>query len=634
MDLDFGRSIDRISKLPDSVLCHILSFLPTKYAVGTSILSTRWQYLWTSVAMLDFNDSELFNKRDRTNGIGEAEVDLRFTNFVNTVLLLSDVSCLEKFNLKLESLCYFGIVKAWISNAIKRNVQKLELCYSARHNFDGQIPIHLPHMLFICKTMVDLRLNGNISLKVPASVWLPSLKILEIKEVIYENGDSAHNLIHGCPALEDLHIFMFYFDKQKVLNISVPTLKRLVLTRLGDDGHLFFSEHKLTVNTPKLEYLVIADDVAVEFSLENLSSLLDACINVGPCFSGSISSSNLLKLLRGIANVKFLRFSSANSDDYVLPIINPLHNLTYLELQNVSDGWNKDLLNVFLEYSPNLEVLVLEGSIARQDRPWSPPPRVPSCLLLNLKEIKCCSCTGGELNVSVPTLRRLTITRFGDGIHDHLTKLVVNAPKLEHIHLSDYVTRVFLLENLSSLLRACLVIGGDCLSPLIHWPNRLTIYDGCISMLLMGIANVKSLDFFSELSDYCLPTFPNLTHLRLGGRNGGWNLKLLNEFLECSPNLQVLTLEENRVPGSTKCWTPPTRVPCCLLSHLEEIRILKFDGDGYDLGVLVYLLENAQVLKKLTIDCQNSTRASVLYPSLWFMYYVYRYVVVRFTCLL
>ncbi|XP_058220013.1 FBD-associated F-box protein At4g10400-like isoform X2 [Rhododendron vialii] len=369
MDLDFGRSLDRISKLPDSVLCHILSFLPTKYAVGTSILSTRWQYLWTSVAMLDFNDSELFNKRDRTNGIGEAEVDLRFTNFVNTVLLLSDVSCLEKFNLKLDSFCYFGIVKAWISTAIKRNVQKLELRYSEWHNFDGQIPIQLPHMLFICKTLVDLRLKGNISLKVPASVWLPSLKILEIKEVIYENGDSAHNLIHGCPALEDLHIHRFYFDKQKVLNISVPTLKRLVLFRQGDDGHLLSSDddgesqHKLIVNTPKLEYLDITDCDSDEFSLENLSSLLDARINVGLCFSGPVSSSNLLKLLHGIANVKFLR--------------------------DAIDGWNVDLLNVFLEYSPNLKVLVLEGNrIMRSYRLWSPPPRVPSCLLLNLKEIE------------------------------------------------------------------------------------------------------------------------------------------------------------------------------------------------------------------------------------------------------
>ncbi|KAF7141116.1 hypothetical protein RHSIM_Rhsim06G0213600 [Rhododendron simsii] len=354
------------------------------------------------------------------------------------------------------------------------------------------------------------------------------------QEVIYENGDSAHNLIHGCPALEDLHIYRLYFDKQKVLNISVPTLKRLVLIRLGDDAHLLFSDydgesqHKLIINTPKLEYLDITDCDADEFSLENLSSLLNARINVGPCFSGPVSSSNLFKLLHGIANVKFLKFSSDNSDDYVLPTINPLHNLTYLELQDVTEGWNVDLLNVFLENSPNLEVLVLKPMFVIE---------------IALHVCWCHSVTGGELNVSVSTLRRLTITRFGDRIHHHLTKLLVNAPKLEHIHLSDYVTQEFLLENLSSLLRACLVIGGDCSRPLIPMHNRLTIYDGCISMLLTGIANVKSLDFFSEPCDYRLPTFPNLTHLRLGGRNGGWNLKLLNEFLECSPNLQVLTLE-------------------------------------------------------------------------------------------
>ncbi|KAE9456666.1 hypothetical protein C3L33_11431, partial [Rhododendron williamsianum] len=341
------------------------------------------------------------------------------------VLSMSDVLCLKKFCLRLESFCVLDLVDSWICAVTKRNVQKVELHYGEYYK---RFPVVLPRAIFTSKTLVDLTLDGPILLVVNASVWLPSLKILNLVDLLYENNDSLQKLFSKCPILEEL------------------------------------------------------------------------CIS------------------------------------------------------------------------------------------------------------RCCSCTGGELNVSVPTLRRLTITRFGDGIHDHLTKLVVNAPKLEHIHLSDYVTRVFLLENLSSLLRACLVIGGDCLSPLIHWPNRLNIYDGCISMLLTGIANVKSLDFFSELSAYRLPTFPNLTHLRLGGRNGGWNLKLLNEFLECSPNLQVLTLEENRVPGSTKCWTPPTRVPCCLLSHLEEIRILKFDGDGYDLGVIVYLLENAQVLKKLTIDCQNSTR--------------------------
>ncbi|XP_048622746.1 putative F-box protein At3g58950 [Brassica napus] len=47
--------MDHISGLLDEVLSHILSFLPTKLAALTSVLSTRWRNLLTLVPNLDIS---------------------------------------------------------------------------------------------------------------------------------------------------------------------------------------------------------------------------------------------------------------------------------------------------------------------------------------------------------------------------------------------------------------------------------------------------------------------------------------------------------------------------------------------------------------------------------------------------
>ncbi|MFS8021014.1 putative F-box domain, leucine-rich repeat domain superfamily, F-box-like domain superfamily [Helianthus anomalus] len=47
---------DRLSMFPEEITSHILSLMPTKYAVRTSILSTRWRYRWRFVTNLDFDD--------------------------------------------------------------------------------------------------------------------------------------------------------------------------------------------------------------------------------------------------------------------------------------------------------------------------------------------------------------------------------------------------------------------------------------------------------------------------------------------------------------------------------------------------------------------------------------------------
>ncbi|KAK6921465.1 F-box domain [Dillenia turbinata] len=67
---------DRISKLPDAILTQILSRLPTELSVSTSVLSSRWRYVWTSVPDLVFEFGEAIQR------------DPRFINFVDRILAL------------------------------------------------------------------------------------------------------------------------------------------------------------------------------------------------------------------------------------------------------------------------------------------------------------------------------------------------------------------------------------------------------------------------------------------------------------------------------------------------------------------------------------------------------------------
>ena len=53
---------DRISKLPEFIIHHILSFLPTKAVVKTSLLSKRWNGFTSSYPVLDFNEDYFQDK--------------------------------------------------------------------------------------------------------------------------------------------------------------------------------------------------------------------------------------------------------------------------------------------------------------------------------------------------------------------------------------------------------------------------------------------------------------------------------------------------------------------------------------------------------------------------------------------
>ncbi|TKY66133.1 F-box/FBD/LRR-repeat protein [Spatholobus suberectus] len=181
---------DRISSLPDALLCHILSFLPTKEAVATSLLSKRWRPLWLSVSTLHFNDLSY-------SYLGNKETYFRFLQSVYTVMLRRDVAQpIERFSLEcVSSLCDTSTVNTWVMAAIQRKVEHLSLSLSSA--------INLPGCILGSSTLVVLKLRG-LTVNHASSIDLPSLKTLHLDGVHFLERRCLIQILSACPVLEDL----------------------------------------------------------------------------------------------------------------------------------------------------------------------------------------------------------------------------------------------------------------------------------------------------------------------------------------------------------------------------------------------------------------------------------------------
>ncbi|XP_020882480.1 LOW QUALITY PROTEIN: F-box/LRR-repeat protein At1g06630-like [Arabidopsis lyrata subsp. lyrata] len=337
-----------ISCLPDEVLGKILSFLPTKQAVSTSLLSKKWTFMYRLADCLDFDDSLHLHAEE-----GEHVFPESFKNCVDRTLALQCDYSIKKFSLKCHigahSDCQRACVGRWISNVVGRGVVELDL-----QIIDWGLHF-MPPQLFASKTLVKLTLGTALNLgKLPSDVLLPSLKFLFIDTVFFEYEDFCYVLLAGCPVLEELSVH----HKNNAIphTISSPTVKRL---SVDYDLH---REDELSFDLPNLEYLHYSDFALYEYPQVNLDSLVEAKLELYP--AEHVERPDVTNLIMGIRNVEILHLSSASVEviyscckyGLLLPVFNNLINLS-LGIKN-KRGWK--LLAKMLKQCPKLETLNIQ----------------------------------------------------------------------------------------------------------------------------------------------------------------------------------------------------------------------------------------------------------------------------------
>lgn len=238
--------LDRISNLPGHIVDHILSQLPIRDAVRSSILSRKWRYKWAKVPQLVF-DNQCVTTPDPNI------MKTKLVNIIDHVLLLHD-GTIHKFKLSHRDLLGVPDIDRWILHLSRCSVHEfiLEIWKGQRYK--------LPSCLFSFENLIHLELF-NCLLKTPAAFkGFRNLKSLDLQHITLAQ-DVFESLISSCPLLERLTLMNF--DGFANLNINAPNLQFFDIGGVFDDVS-FLNTFQLTLVSIGL-YVNVKNDRNVSY---------------------------------------------------------------------------------------------------------------------------------------------------------------------------------------------------------------------------------------------------------------------------------------------------------------------------------------------------------------------------------
>uniref|UniRef100_A0A1J3H5R3 Putative FBD-associated F-box protein n=1 Tax=Noccaea caerulescens TaxID=107243 RepID=A0A1J3H5R3_NOCCA len=421
---------DTISELPDPLICQILYHLPTKEAVKTSALSTRWRNLWLCVHSLDLASRDFPNFN-------------AFVSFSDSLFDYNRVSCIYRVKLSLEEhddkhkikhVQVASYLKSWIDSAVKHKIKHVHVRCPPEFYYE------MPSSLYRCETLVSLELY-KMNMVNAEFVSLPRLETMALEDCWYPNESTFERLVSCCPVLEELKIDIAWNDT-KVFKVQSRSLKRLALVRLSP--FKFGSVSGVVVDAPLLCSLSINDHVSESFRVNSLRSR--AKLDVSLFFglrgfdeeSVSPRRNSIQSFLSGVSSVREMKICPRTFKIiYEYSKLEPLPRFDCVSRVCVTlCVSNLEWLSSFLESCPNLKSLILDwngySKKMRMDKMSEISfESVPRCLLSSLEFVDIKSTILGyatELEVvrylleSSTILKKLTLRLHYHAIQDDFVK--------------------------------------------------------------------------------------------------------------------------------------------------------------------------------------------------------------------
>ncbi|CAN1332843.1 F-box/FBD/LRR-repeat protein At1g13570 [Linum perenne] len=410
--LSSSISVAGISKLPADVISLILTFLPIKESVRTSILSKQWRHLWRSVPQLVF---------DEHFAAIHADAELNESSEVMLIIiyqaLLVHEGPINKFELAIPGMKCCPQFDQLINSLSAKSVKELFLRIDSYALLPSSLFSHtsLPSSLFSVPNLNSLKLHGFFFEEPTWSVGFSKLTLLELKDVLLPTS-FFNDFLPKCPILEELRVFDCSVDQDPVFVTSSVKV-------------LLFHSYRWTIRfvyTPHLSVLSVVEPSREYFYYDNPT-----------CKSDIVSQFGSLPALEQLnLGVQFLTSLSEGYVPYHLPA--SLHNLKVLEIPRILLGRLNEarVLACLIMSSPNLLKLTIrvgsffcrnhdeddyyrrsDDSYGLQELLEESEDQVGVCCLERLEEFNIKNSSGAQLELDLvrfvlaaaPELKRLSI---------------------------------------------------------------------------------------------------------------------------------------------------------------------------------------------------------------------------------